>query len=125
MSIYNIRPHHGLCLHFFAGEGYSPEFVANMTEIKAHLKENPTVTLVAGADSVCKACPNRVGERDCRCDGKVLTYDQRVVELCGLRLGTTLPWDDFFALVRGNILSQNRRETVCGDCQWSHLCQCP
>lgn len=123
MSTFNIRPHHGLCLHFFSGHGYSPEFVKNMTAIQSHLAQNPTITLVAGADSVCATCPNRVGVRDCRCDEKVLAYDQKVVDLCGLTLGDDLPWSAFFHRVETAILSPNLRETVCGDCQWNHLCK--
>lgn len=122
MSTYNIRPHHGLCLHFFRGQGYSDDFVDNMTQIQRTLAQNPTIRLVAGADSVCIACPNRVGERDCRSDHKVLRYDQKVVELCHLNLGDALPWDDFFHSVKTNILVPNLREAVCGGCQWTALC---
>ncbi len=122
MSSYNIRPHHGLCLHFFRGKGYSEEFVENMTQIQTTLRANPTVTLVAGTDSVCRTCPNRVGEQGCLSDDKVLGYDQAVLQLCGVQLGDTLPWNDFFQRVEEHILSKNLRQSVCGNCQWTELC---
>ncbi len=35
MSVYKIRAHHGVCLYFFQGKGYSGEFVENMSRMKA------------------------------------------------------------------------------------------
>ncbi len=123
MSSYNLRPHHGLCIQFFRGEGYSAEFVANMTEIVAKLGGNPQVHLVSGADDLCRTCPNRVGERDCKSDEKVLRYDEAVLRLCGLSQGDVLPWKEFAARVEREIFSKNLRTQICGQCQWNHLCQ--
>lgn len=123
MSVYELRPHHGLCLHFFRGQGYSAEFVENMTEIQRALAQNPTIQLVAGADNVCRTCPNRVGERGCRSDHKVLRYDRGVLERCDLAVGDRLPWVEFFRRVEENILQKNQLETVCAGCQWMELCR--
>ena len=54
--------HHGMCLPFFRGEGYSGAFVENMTRMKKILEENPEICLVAGSDDICAACPNRLTE---------------------------------------------------------------
>lgn len=122
MTTFNLRPHHGLCLHFFQGEGYSEEFIQNMQNIVDTLATNPTIHLITANDDVCRTCPNRVNETECACDKKVLHYDKRVVELCNLTLNSTLSWNDFSIKVYNNILSPNLRETVCGDCEWNHLC---
>ena len=58
---YKIRAHHGLCLYYFKGKGYSEEFVRNMTKIKKELEKNPLVLITDRADDVCTACPNRTG----------------------------------------------------------------
>lgn len=48
MSVYKIRAHHGMCLPFFRGEGYSGAFVENMTRMKKILEENPEICLGCG-----------------------------------------------------------------------------
>lgn len=123
MYRYRLRPHHGLCLRFFRGEGYSEAFVKNMQEIVDTLAENPTIQLTSGCDSVCKTCPNQTNETDCICNEKVLRYDQMVAEHCGLTLYSILTWEEFSQRVNQYILTPNLREAICGDCQWSDLCK--
>ncbi len=122
MSSYKLRPHHGLCIQFFRGEGYSPKFVRNMTKIIEKLEENPEIQLISGADDLCRTCPNRVGEVDCRSDEKVLCYDAAVLKLCGLESGERLLWQEFSQRVYQEILNRNLREEICGECQWTELC---
>ncbi len=121
MSNFKIRPHHGLCLQFFKGHGYSTEFVENMTEILENLSKNPKITLVSQGDSVCKACPHDV-DGICNCSKKVSKYDQAVLHLCHLQPGDTLTWQEFSHLVETKILDKNLRESICGDCQWTQYC---
>ena len=33
-TTYRIRPHHGMCLYFFEGKGYSEGFTKHMAEVK-------------------------------------------------------------------------------------------
>lgn len=122
-SAYSLRPHHGLCLQFFQGKGYSEEFVENMKKIVDTLGENPQIRLVSGADALCRCCPNRVGESDCKSDEKVRGYDQSVLDLCSLDEGEVLPWEEFSSRVTEKILEKRLRENVCGDCQWTDICQ--
>lgn len=118
---YKLRPHHGLCLSFFQGKGYSEAFVANMTRVKAALEENRAICLTGSADIICAACPNnRSGV--CTTAEKVARYDREVLERCGLAVGQILPYREFEAKVHQNILLAGQREAVCGDCQWSELC---
>ena len=120
MSIYRIRAHHGMCLAFFRGQGYSGAFVENMANMKAILEENPDILLLDGPDDICAACPNRLtgvcGEKACR-------YDREVLERCALSPGDTLSFRDFSQKVEDAILRPGKREEICGDCQWSSLCQ--
>lgn len=117
-----LRPHHGLCIQFFQGNGYSEEFVENMQGIVDALQKNPSVTLVSGADEVCRCCPNLMGERNCNAQEKVTAYDNAVLDLCLLQIGDSLRWEDFTATVKENILEKNIRTSVCGDCQWTEMC---
>ncbi len=115
-----LRPHHGLCLLFFQGKGYSPEFVKNMTQLKQALAENRLVQLTGQPDNICSACPHFV---DGDCGAKAPRYDQAILDLCRLHLGQTLSLGQLQEAIRANILTPGLREQVCGDCQWSDLCQ--
>ena len=119
MSSYRIRAHHGMCLFFFRGRGYSGEFVENMGKMKALLEENPQIRLMDGYDEICAACPNKLTET---CAEKASRYDREVLRRCGLSVGDTLPYRDFSMRVMNTILRPGLRGAICGDCQWSSLC---
>ena len=120
MRVYRLRAHHGMCLPFFQGKGYSGAFVENMTRMKAMLEENPMICLAEGADDICAACPNRLTET---CTEKASRYDREVLRQCGLAAGDRMPYLDFSRRVIETILRPGIREEVCADCQWSSLCQ--
>lgn len=121
MKIYRIRAHHGMCLAFFQGNGYSEEFTEHMGKIKQELEKNPRVCLADGTDDICAHCPHRVSGA-CRSAEKVAAYDRKVLALCGLEAGAELEWKVFEGLVKNKILDQGKRKAVCGDCQWDSLC---
>ena len=116
-----LRPHHGMCMAYFVGHGYSGGFTAHMGALLASLGPESPVRLVVGTDAVCGACPNNL---DGLCDKPelVASYDRAVLSLCGLGEGDELPFGQFTALVEEHILSQGRRASICGDCQWNALC---
>lgn len=120
MSVYKIRAHHGMCLSFFQGKGYSGEFVENMSRMKAILAENPEIILMDGPDDICAACPNRLTET---CAEKASRYDREVLRRCGLSVGERLPYREFSRKVIETILRPGVRAEICGDCQWSSLCR--
>ena len=120
MITYNIRAHHGMCLTFFQGKGYSGDFVENMGAMKKILEQNPLIRLVEGYDDVCAACPNKLTET---CAEKASRYDREVLRRCGLSVGDTLSYEDFSKKVVETILRPGVRGAICGDCQWSSLCQ--
>ena len=120
MSVYKIRAHHGMCLSFFQGKGYSGEFVENMSRMKAILEKNPEISLMDSPDDICAACPNRLTEN---CAEKASRYDREVLRRCGLSVGERLPYREFSRKVIETILRPGKRAEICGDCQWSSLCR--
>ncbi len=116
-----LRPHHGMCLAYFIGEGYSNAFTAHMRQILESTVPDTPVVLTVGTDTICGACPNHDGGV-CTADGKVSRYDQAVLDLCGLCAGTSLSFSAFTELVQDRILMPGLRSAVCGDCQWDSIC---
>ena len=69
-AIVRLRPHHLLCILTFAGEGYSPSFVANFAAIAARIGAGETIELVAGPDDICAPLE---GTDDTHCHGASVT----------------------------------------------------
>ena len=120
-SKYTLRPHHGMCIAFFKGKGYSEEFTAHMKAIIPKLEDNPLVCIKAHTDELCSRCPHNI-KGTCKSYDKVLRYDNEVLKRCGIEDGTIIPYLDFKSTVYDNILLAGKREEVCGDCEWSELC---
>lgn len=119
---YNLRPHHGMCIEFFKGKGYSEEFTAHMKEVIRELEGNPLIRLSSHADELCSKCPhNREGI--CKSADKTAGYDREVLIRCGLSDGVLVSYSDFKKAVYDNILLAGKREEICGDCEWSEICQ--
>ena len=94
-----LRAHHGMCLAFFEGKGYSTGFTAHMARILEYLEqENPTVTVVAEADCICAACPH-LANGICESADLVQSYDRQVLSLCDMVVHSVLPWREFAARV--------------------------
>lgn len=53
-----IRPHHGMCLAYFIGKGYSEGFSAHMEKMLGIFRQNVPVKLVVHTDEICSRCPN-------------------------------------------------------------------
>ena len=88
-----LRAHHGMCLAFFEGKGYSTGFTAHMARILEYLEqENPTVTVVAEADCICAACPH-LANGICESADLVQSYDRQVLSLCGMEEHSPSDWE--------------------------------
>jgi hypothetical protein len=121
-EILKIRPHHGMCLNFFRGEGYSGDFTEHMRRVKQRLEKNPCVRLTLSTDEICAACPNnRSGV--CESEQKVRNYDRAVLEFCGLHDGEEIDFLSFDEAVRAKILKKGIREKICGKCCWNAICR--
>ena len=121
MSRIEIRAHHGLCTRFFEGKGYSAEFNRHMTRTIEYLQSNPMVRIVNHGDEICRSCPNMQGGA-CKDKEKVLAYDNKVLELCGLKPGVEIPWSKFADSVQENIIKKQRLAAVCSNCEWWEIC---
>lgn len=123
MSEYKLHPHHGLCISFFEGRGYSDNFSLNMSnQIDILDSENPEITLVFDADAICAECPHNENGR-CKTYEKVYNYDRRVLDFCGLEFGDKLKWQDFHSLAKKRIIEKHLLKNVCADCRWIDICE--
>lgn len=120
-QVYKIRAHHGMCLCFFRGKGYSDDFIRNMTDRKRELMRNPVICITRQADIICAICPNNA-DGVCTAEEKVAEYDRQVMTRCNLSEGDCMPFLDFERLVRERILFCDKRKEICGNCQWDSLC---
>lgn len=119
---YPIRPHHGMCLAFFIGNGYSNEFTAHMQEMLDLFTKGADVCLTVKTDEICSACPNN-SQGICEAAEKVKRYDNAVLAECGLKEGQKLAFPEFTEAVQKKIIETGKRTKICGDCQWNRICQ--
>ena len=117
-----LRPHHGMCLAYFKGEGYSNGFTAHMAEMLKIFLQGKKIRLHVDTDEICSACPNN---RDDQCESRelVLKYDTAVLEKCGLKAGEVMDFREFTDQVQNRILEPERRKEICGNCQWNSICE--
>ena len=118
---YEIRAHHGMCLTYFQGKGYSDTFSKHMGEVKQLLDTNPLIRVTGEADAICSGCPNNQ-EGVCTSSETVVEYDRQVLLRCGLSEGDVMPFREFEKKVYDSILLPGKREEICGDCGWNALC---
>jgi hypothetical protein len=70
-----IRPHHILCMHGFAGKGYSEIFTDNMKNVIEWVRKENQLQVVFSRDDICKKCPNLHEEKYCATQEKVSRLD--------------------------------------------------
>lgn len=129
-----IRAHHGLCIAFFRGKGYSEDFTRHMAEVIGRLGPETEILLTEREDDICSACPNMT-ERGCSEKEKAEAFDRRVLELCGFagergrqkaaggRSERSIPWGIFRRAVEEKITGCGMRREVCGECEWDEVCE--
>lgn len=118
----NLRAHHGMCLAFFKGKGYSNTFTVHMQKILDKMQENPKLRIVAEGDIICSRCPN-LQNGICNTPEQVEKYDREVLLQCGISENEEICWEEFSKRIEEKILLTGQREEICGDCQWSELCK--
>lgn len=117
-----LRPHHGMCLAYFEGKGYSEGFSAHMQEMLELFEKDVPVFLTVAADEICSACPdNEAG--CCKSAAQVAEYDRDVLKLCDLKEGMEINFSDFVQIVQKQILSAGRRAEICRECRWDEICR--
>lgn len=119
---YKIRPHHGLCMTFFEGKGYNEEFTKHMASVIDMMKDQDLVQLVCEVDIVCEKCPNN-NNFVCTTHEKVTQYDNSVLKHCNLKHNDVIAFGDFKRLLKQRILSFDKLDTICKNCEWIAICQ--
>ena len=119
-----LRGHHLICLHFFKGEGYDHEFVANLRKILKKLKAGEKVKVHSGPDDVCTKCPYLKGEiclynKDAEVEIKEM--DRMAIRLLGLKTKESVNYLDIGEKVL-EILHIWARE-YCKECDWRRVCE--
>lgn len=109
-----LRPHHGMCLAYFKGMGYSDGFSVHMQEMLEIFQKGAKIRLHADTDEICSACPNNEKGRCSSCS-LVEKYDIAVLDLCGLKKEQVMDFDAFTAKVQKEILSSGKRKEICGN----------
>ena len=118
-----VRGHTLLCLQGFRGEGYSPDFVENLSAIHRLLTAFPEkpVEVVQAPDSICASCPNLKSD-GCHLKGpgseaEMMAQDKEVMGRLDIPEGAVLPWQDILHRISGNIQGGDLAG-ICGGCQW-------
>lgn len=119
-----LRGHHLICLHFFRGEGYNPEFVANLNGILTRAEAGEEVEVYSGADDVCKMCPYLVRKMclyDEAAESEIKEMDRKALGVLRLKTRERVKWLDI-----GEKIPQIFREWAreyCKDCNWRTVCE--
>lgn len=116
-----LRPHHFLCLRFWAGNGYSREYTDYVEKILPAIKKGESLNVEFGPDSLCEKCPH-LKNGICDSQDRVVEFDRKVIELCSLKNGQETNWGKMFQSVSCNIMDQGKFDSICGDCAWAEIC---
>jgi uncharacterized protein len=119
-----IRGHHLICLQYFHGEGYSPEFARNLFSIIDRLARGEKGTVVVGIDDVCVACP-ALAKGQCaqepESEEAIRTLDALALELLELECGQEFEWGVATLSVQRFI--ERWRVLACAGCEWEEECR--
>ncbi|PWI58301.1 DUF1284 domain-containing protein [Sulfoacidibacillus thermotolerans] len=121
--MFRLRGHHLLCLLGYRGMGYSPAYVATMTNLHQTLRTAPEtkILLVLGPDDLCKNFPD---SQTYHCeDANIHARDAAVLEKLGLQIGQVLPWQEIQHRIAQNIVPHDI-PTLCSTCPWRSYGYC-
>jgi hypothetical protein len=119
-----LRGHHLVCLHFFLGEGYNPEFVDNLKEVLKRSEAGEEIEILAGADDVCRACPYLKGGicfYDNQAEDEIREMDKTAIKLLGLEDRGKVNWSEIKKKIPGVFRKWAKR--YCEECDWRWVCE--
>lgn len=123
-----LRGHHFLCILTYRGYGYTPAFVANMTDIVADIGRGRPVELVAGPDAICDgltADDRRACNHDCA-KAETMELDRLAVEEVGRLLGIDfsgqIEIDHAMVTLLRSAFADRSIRSACRRCPWSDFC---
>ena len=115
-----------MCALGFQGKGYSPNFVKNLTEIVNTLKgingDGTQILITDQADSICRACPLKVGQ-GCQTQSIVDHLDEGYSKVLGLKPGDRITWGEAKKRIKQRV-SLTLFDEICQDCSWQSLGYC-
>lgn len=119
-----LRGHHLICLHFFRGQGYSPEFIINLSLILKKTEDGKRIEAVSGPDDVCNICPHLKGGKCLftqEAEREIRQMDSKAFGLLELMGGDIVQWPD----IRKKIpfLFRSWSEEFCKACNWKQACE--
>jgi uncharacterized protein len=119
-----LRGHHLICLHFFHGEGYSPEFVTNLREIIKRAIAGEEIVIQSGPDDICERCPylrNSTCSFNKGADDEIKAMDRTALALLQVKTGTRVKWSEMKEKIPGLFSRWSR--TYCIMCDWKNACE--
>lgn len=123
-----LRGHHFLCILTYRGYGYTPAFVANMTDIVGAIGRGRLVMLAEGPDDICNSLTpedRRACNHDCA-RAETRDLDRVAVEEVGSLLGIDLAEPlvispSMVATLRSAFAARSIRG-ACAQCLWWNFC---
>jgi hypothetical protein len=118
-----LRAHHLICILGFRGLGYSPDYVANMSQIVGQLSSSPEtlIEIASKPDDICAPCPflKEWGchEKGLESEQMVRNRDYAVMEKLNVIAGEKITWAEVEKRIRSSI-SPEDLDRICQDCQW-------
>jgi hypothetical protein len=118
----NLRGHHLICLHFFRGEGYNPEFVENLVSVLKKADVTP-IKVVRGVDDVCTKCPHKANDKCLygeNSDEEIREMDKRALELLMVEEYDEIKWNDIVEELPS--IFGSWYASYCSSCEWRGAC---
>ncbi len=121
-KLIELRPHHLLCIKNFIGEGYSKEFVENISYVIRTLEGNSEklIKIKVDLDDICSKCPENKNTF-CNSEEKVSTLDKKAMESLDIHHGNEISWSDLKTKV-SQIITPEKFEQICNHCSWYYIC---
>jgi hypothetical protein len=122
--VVRLRGHHVVCLHFFLGEGYKPEFIENLKEVLRRAEAGEEIEILVGADDVCRKCPylkDTICVYDENAEDEIRDMDRTAIKLLGLRNKGKAKWTDIKKKIP--IIFKKWKGRYCEGCDWRSVCE--
>jgi hypothetical protein len=123
-----LRGHHLICLQFFGGEGYSAQFVENLTHVVDRASREGAL-VVRGIDNVCAACPelgpdNLCASPDAGGEEEIVRIDDLALSILGVEPGRRLTLAAARELLEADAIGVGAwRAQACEGCTWESVCE--
>lgn len=119
-----LRGHHLICLHFYNGEGYGPEFIDNLCRIQRRAKAGEWIEVACGPDDICTLCPYLKAGKclyNGDADTETMKMDQAAVGLLKVITGERVHWQN----LKKNIpeIFGIWSKKYCKGCDWLKACE--